>query len=188
MRAAAFGLNQVKVSEYYIGTCQGKDARHRISTNMEIMKILIQNYLQEIFLKNIHLPQNTSGTQEVCPYPNTIHTVVVGNFAPSSFWFESGFSGCIGLIITSLICEGSLMLDGVPSFRSLSPMRNASTKKGYKVPNIRMTLTPKPKTSSLILEILKILIQNQVKPGEYYIGTCREKDAVLRWQLTFKLF
>ena len=62
MRAAAFGLNQVKVSEYYIGTCQGKDARHRISTNMEIMKILIEIYLLEIFLKNIHLPQNTSGT------------------------------------------------------------------------------------------------------------------------------
>ena len=64
--------NQVKVSEYYIRTCQGKDARHRVSTNMEIMKILIQNYLQEIFLKNIHLPQNTSGTHEGCPYPNTM--------------------------------------------------------------------------------------------------------------------
>ena len=62
MRAAAFGLNQVKVSEYYIETCRGKDAMPRVSTNMEIMKILIQNYLQEIFLKNIHLPQNTSGT------------------------------------------------------------------------------------------------------------------------------
>ena len=39
-----------------------------------------------------------------------------------------------------------------------------------------MTLTPKPKTSFVILEILKILIQNQVKVGEYYIGTCRGKD------------
>ena len=40
-----------------------------------------------------------------------------------------------------------------------------------------MTLTPKPKTSFVILEILKILIQNQVKVGEYYIETCRGKDA-----------
>ena len=40
-----------------------------------------------------------------------------------------------------------------------------------------MTLTPKPKTFFVILEILKILIQNQVKAGEYYIGTCRGKDA-----------
>ena len=29
----------------------------------------------------------------------------------------------------------------------------------------------------LILEILKILIQNQVKAYEYYIGTCRGEDA-----------
>ena len=78
MRAAAFGLNQVKAGEYYIGTCQGKDARHRVSTNMEILKILIQNYLQEIFLKNIHLPQNTSGTQEVCPYPNSMLAAAFG--------------------------------------------------------------------------------------------------------------
>ena len=83
--------NQVKAGEYYIGTCQGKDARHRVSTNMEIMKILIQNYLQEIFLKNIHLPQNTSGTHEGCPYPNTMRAVVVGNYARSSLLFESGF-------------------------------------------------------------------------------------------------
>ena len=62
MRAAAFGLNQVKVSEYYIETCRGKDAMPRVSTNMEIMKILVEIYLLEIFLKNIHLPQNTSGT------------------------------------------------------------------------------------------------------------------------------
>ena len=40
-----------------------------------------------------------------------------------------------------------------------------------------MTLTPKPKTSFPILEILKILIQNQVKVGEYNIETCRGKDA-----------
>ena len=37
-----------------------------------------------------------------------------------------------------------------------------------------MTLLLKPKTSSAIL---KILIQNQVKAGEYYIGTCRGEDA-----------
>ena len=49
-------------------------------------------------------------------------------------------------------------------------------KRRYKVINLRMTLTPKPKTSFVILEILKILIQNQVKVGEYYIGTCRGKD------------
>ena len=46
-------------------------------------------------------------------------------------------------------------------------------KRRYKVPNIRMNLTPKSKTSFVILEIL---IQNQVKADEYYIGTYRGKD------------
>ena len=50
-------------------------------------------------------------------------------------------------------------------------------KREYKVTNLRMTLTPKTNTFLVILEILKILIQNQVKVGEYYIGTCRGKDA-----------
>ena len=39
-----------------------------------------------------------------------------------------------------------------------------------------MTLTPKTNTFLVILEILKILIQNQVKADEYYIETCRGKD------------
>jgi hypothetical protein len=34
-----------------------------------------------------------------------------------------------------------------------------------------------PETSSVILKILKILIQNQVTAGEYYIETCRGEDA-----------
>ncbi|MCF8300639.1 MAG: hypothetical protein K9I55_06260, partial [Haliscomenobacter sp.] len=37
---------QVKAGEYYIGTCRGKVARHRVSTNMEIMKILIQSQVK----------------------------------------------------------------------------------------------------------------------------------------------
>ena len=40
-----------------------------------------------------------------------------------------------------------------------------------------MTLTPKTNTFLVILEILKILIQNQVKADEYYIGTYRGKDG-----------
>ena len=40
-----------------------------------------------------------------------------------------------------------------------------------------MTLTPKPNTFLVILEILKILIQNQVKADEYYIETYRGEDA-----------
>ena len=40
-----------------------------------------------------------------------------------------------------------------------------------------MTIVPKTKTYSVILEILKILIQNQVTAGEYYIETYRREDA-----------
>ena len=40
-----------------------------------------------------------------------------------------------------------------------------------------MTIAPEPKTSSVILKILKILIQNQVKADEYYIETFRGEDA-----------
>ncbi len=38
-----------------------------------------------------------------------------------------------------------------------------------------MTLTPKPNTFLVILEILKILIQKKVKADEYYNGTCQGK-------------
>ncbi len=43
-----------------------------------------------------------------------------------------------------------------------------------------MTIAPEPKTSSVILKILKILkilIQNQVKACEYYNETFRGEDA-----------
>ena len=56
-------------------------------------------------------------------------------------------------------------------------MRNASARRRVQGNSLRMTLTPIPKTSSVILEILKTLIQNQVTAGEYYIETCRGEDA-----------
>ena len=62
---------------------------------LEILKILIQNYLQEILHLITQLPKNTSGTQGGCPYPNAMYTVVVGNYARSSLLFESGFSGLV---------------------------------------------------------------------------------------------
>ncbi|MCF8300321.1 MAG: hypothetical protein K9I55_04660, partial [Haliscomenobacter sp.] len=49
----------------------------------------------------------------------------------------------------------------VLSFPCLSPMRNASAKGRVKKHNLRITITPKSKTFSVILKILKILIQNQ---------------------------
>ena len=48
----------------------------------------------------------------------------------------------------------------VLSFRSIPPMRNASAKRRVQGYPLRMTLTPIPKTSSVIL---KILIQNYLK-------------------------
>ena len=41
-----------------------------------------------------------------------------------------------------------------------------------------------PKTSSVILEILKILIQNQVIADKIYMETCRGKDAKHRVSTT----
>ena len=55
-----------------------------------------------------------------------------GNYARGSWMFESGFSGFIGLTITSLVWVGRLLLNGAFVARS-SPMRNASAKKGYNV-------------------------------------------------------
>ena len=40
-----------------------------------------------------------------------------------------------------------------------------------------MTIVPRTKTSSVILKILKILIQKKVTAGEYYIETCQGEDA-----------
>ena len=56
-------------------------------------------------------------------------------------------------------------------------MRNAAAKKRAYNNCLQMTIAPEPKTSSVILKILKILIQNQVKACEYYIETCRGEDA-----------
>ena len=56
-------------------------------------------------------------------------------------------------------------------------MRNAAAKKRVYNNCLQMTIAPEPKTSSVILKILKILIQNQVKACEYYIETCRGEDA-----------
>jgi hypothetical protein len=72
--------------------------------------------------------------------------------------FESGFTGFIGLTITSLVW-GEDYYYMVLSFQSLQPMRYAAARRMIKSNPLRITLTPKTKTSSVILEILKILIQ-----------------------------
>ena len=56
-------------------------------------------------------------------------------------------------------------------------MRYASAKRKVYNNCLQMTIAPEPKTSSVILKILKILIQNQVKAGEYYIESCQGEDA-----------
>ena len=63
----------------------------------------------------------------------------------------------------------------VLSFPCLSPMHYASAKKSVKKTNLRKPITPKLKTSTLILKIKKILIQNQVLGGKFYIETYRGK-------------
>jgi hypothetical protein len=57
----------------------------------------------------------------------------------------------------------------VLSLQSLSPMRNASAKRRVKSNPRQMTITPKTKTSSAILKILKILIQNQMTAGKFIL-------------------
>jgi hypothetical protein len=56
-------------------------------------------------------------------------------------------------------------------------MRNASAKRREYYNCLQMTIAPEPKTSSVILKILKILIQNQVTADKFYIETCRGEDA-----------
>jgi hypothetical protein len=53
-------------------------------------------------------------------------------------------------------------------------MHNASAEGRVKSNPLQITLTPKPKTFSAILEIL---IQNQAKVGKFQIYTCRGEDA-----------
>ena len=48
------------------------------------------------------------------------------------------------------------------SLPGLSPMRNASAKRSVKNNPLQINIIPKTKTSSAILKILKIVIQNQV--------------------------
>jgi hypothetical protein len=55
----------------------------------------------------------------------------------------------------------------VHPFPGFPPMRNASAEGRVKNNPLQITLTPKPKTFSAILKILKILIQNQAKGGKY---------------------
>jgi hypothetical protein len=55
--------------------------------------------------------------------------------------------------------------------------------KKYKKTNLRITFTSKTKTSSVILKILKILIQNQVLPVNLYwnlSGKRREASCLYR--------
>jgi hypothetical protein len=68
----------------------------------------------------------------------------------------------------------------VHPFPGFPPLRNASAERRVKSNPLQINLTPKPKTSSAILKILKILkilIQNQAKGGKFIIYTCRGEDA-----------
>jgi hypothetical protein len=87
------------------------------------------------------------------PKPKTTFPIFVGNYARSSHWFESGFTGFIGLTITSLARVGRLSLKGF-SYRRFSPMRYASAKRRVKSNPQQIILKPKTKTSSVILKIL----------------------------------
>ena len=87
------------------------------------------------------------------PKPKTTFPIFVGNYARSSHWFESGFTGFIGLTITSLARVGRLSLKGL-SYRRFSPMRYASAKRRVKSNPQQIILKPKTKTSSVILKIL----------------------------------
>jgi hypothetical protein len=55
----------------------------------------------------------------------------------------------------------------VHPFPGFPPLRNASAERRVKSNPLQINLTPKPKTSSAILKILKILIQNLAKGGKY---------------------
>ena len=87
------------------------------------------------------------------PKPKTTFPIFVGNYARSSHWFESGFTGFIGLTITSLARVGRLSLKGI-SYRRFSPMRYASAKRRVKSNHLQINNALKPKTSSVILKIL----------------------------------
>ena len=54
-------------------------------------------------------------------------------------------------------------------------MRNASAKRRVKSNHLQINIIPKSTTSSLILEILKILIQNHVTTGEFTLNPVGEK-------------
>ena len=54
-------------------------------------------------------------------------------------------------------------------------MRNASAKRRVYNNCLQMTIAPEPKTSSVILEILKILIQNQALGVNFNIKPVGEK-------------
>jgi hypothetical protein len=75
--------------------------------------------------------------------------------------YESGF---IGLTITSLVWVGRLLLNTAFIARPFADALRSGEKKGVKKPILRITITPKPKTSFIIREIqksLKSVIQNQ---------------------------
>ncbi len=55
-----------------------------------------------------------------------------GNYARSSQLFESGFSGFIGLTITSLDCVGRLLLNGAFISRPPADVLHIGEKKGKK--------------------------------------------------------
>ena len=55
------------------------------------------------------------------------------------------------------------------SLSDLSPMCYTSAKRRVKKHNLRITITPKTKTSSVILKILYILIQNRELGGKFIL-------------------
>jgi hypothetical protein len=69
----------MKVGEYYIGTCRGKEARYRVSTNPD----------SNLFTGNI--PQKHPSPSKYVGYPLGVPQLKY--YARSNLWFESGESG-----------------------------------------------------------------------------------------------
>jgi hypothetical protein len=65
-------------------------------------------------------------------YQNNRHLVVGGNYARSSWVFESGFTGFRGLTITSLVWVRRLLLNGAFIFGLFAAALRIGEKKGEK--------------------------------------------------------
>ena len=118
------------------------------------------------------------------PIYGTMTLVAVRSFISSGFninlpltpGFESGFTGLTGLQRTSSIWVWCLFVDNYfsPFF---SPMRNASARGFDMKAPFKLIFRIKPETLSLILEILKILIQTN--------GCCARNFLWKLWRWLF---